>query len=547
MNTNLPLRRDITLREFFGAVLDPVHERNLRALLADYACDLIPPHVTYEDLSRHDFGMLCPDDVMRKLRGLYKLVIKRASIFRRHFEKKFFDKCANGRNVRLGRLVAAKFANVSHNWLEYPKTQLTHEDVKAAVNAIGLRPLYQGLRIFDFEPPREQASAGLFVEDGKLYTGEKSKVWELARSKACRVKRECSGDRRLTFANVADMRVASVLAREICLRYKWILMPTWRLDGGPNKLRMLLIGCADVYVLEMWFWEPLHATMIKHRNFGYQPKEVCAYFESLELPRNWGMLSGDFKSYDERQQPEHLFAVYKAATEISGMPEWLGVLLYLFNTFAPALVLDSRNIPVVRWRQGQAASGIGGFAFANTLGCLTVNYVVSMRLYGKFLPGTYMGDDHVQPIMINGKLLWIATMWNVCGMEIDAVDSPVSPREAVYCRRFFKKGSGKSQCIVMSRARNVLFPEDGDPHAFHRLRRAIMYRAQSAEIMLGPLHKALLNAWSRLAPVRHCLFLEYPDDSELSRAYNAIIDGYDGERLAAESIFKLSWRFSWDD
>lgn len=582
----------------------------MRDYLTGCLTDVIPAHSTFVDLSSRVGPMRLPTALFRAVRQFFRRVTLRRSKFVKAIESKYLCKCQFARNVRLSDRVRAKFAGIRHSWVDRPKSQMTVSIVLAALDAIGLRiPIHQrGLRITDVEPPREAASMGLFIQPGSLlwHVGHKGKIWALGVHYALKWLSEFAlMSSELRWDNVANVNRAVLLGQALATKYKWVYVPTWRLDGGPDKLRMLLIGNIVMYIIEMWFWRPFHEMMLKCPNFGYSPKMVRSFFKR-GLPRGWGYLSGDFEAYDENEQLEHLKSVYQAVQIRSGMPEWLGVLLYLYQAFTPALVVDAHERIVVRFRLGQAPSGIGGFSFANSIGCLAVNFLVfhyvengrcpvcvptrlicapryllanrgrtksgynrNVRLVGRvrkrFRPGIYMGDDHVQPLP-NGVMDWYGSMYDLCGLSVDTVfgtrkygkpkGSLLDFREyqivevpsfnalqAVFLRRVWSKGSGISEPVYLSLLRNALYPEHGDPNAIHRLRRAVMYRAQGLEIYKRLSDKLALAAWEWLVPSQHCLW-ELGGRDDLSR----LLQLADAANVPLDDlIVNLSRRDAWSD
>jgi hypothetical protein len=488
-----------------------------------------------------------PASLSKRLDNALAAVTNRVSKFKKHYELKYRRK-AGPRNIRLGAKCMSAFRGIEWDWPSSPSPEIQSEDVVNACDAVHLKPMYKGIRMFYFDPPKEQAGQGLFVdkETEEWYIGNKGYVWTIAFARAKSVLAKIL-DYGFTWRDAARFgrKIGDMISKELGL----CLIPTWRLDGGADKLRMLLIGNIVIFIIENWFWQGLASALKSHPNFGYQPTLIKRFFEA-GVPSGYKYLSGDFVAYDLHQQPTFLKAIYEGVSQLCELPESLAVCLWAYNCFTPALVVDDYGRLVVRMRNGQAASGIGGFAYANSVGCLTLNWKVSKVLRIPFVPGNYMGDDHVQP-MRGSVLAWISAMGTVGGMEMsynpadpDGSDTKVSPKEAIYCRRFFKAGSMDSSPVRMSRLRNAVFPEDGDVNANHGIRRAIVYRAQLEEIVLTA-SDDVISAFNKLAPQHHAMF-NYTAE-ELAQQYSFYLESVGATEMGApvEDLNKLFLNRSW--
>jgi len=380
-----------------------------------------------------------------------------------------------------------------------------------------------------FNPPKEAASMGLFIdpETEKWYTGAKGPIWILAYKRAKSLLDELMNSG-LTWQQIhATQDLGQAIGFALAQKYKWAFVPAFRLDGGLNKLRLLLIGIISVYIVEQWFGHHIHQAMLHNDHFGYNPQNVMNFFES-GLHSGYKYMSGDLVGYDLHQQPAHLLAVYEGIQSYCNLPESVAVALYLYNAFTPAFVTVPYKVGnkveyslQLKKRNGDAASGIGFFATANTVGTAAIMFKVANSLAMPWEAGTYMGDNHIQPLCV-GVALWIRTMRSVCGFEMDGKDTLISPNEAFYERRIFTKGTRESFPVAMSRVRNLLFPEYSDPWSMHAIRRAIVYRAQCAEL-LGTSDVNLLESLENIAP--YALFkYDWGSDRELSQQYNQLRD-----------------------
>jgi len=507
-------QRDTEPSLFFGKDWTPKLKDYLRQQSESWCADINPLHYTYEDLA-HPFEMdVLPTNLQLKFEGLYAVVPKKDRI-RMHFETKYLRK-AGPRNVRLATLVLRAFNNIAWEWSS--ASGLSATDVLGFMDTIHLHPTKRGLWDGSFSPPKAQASLGLYwSRDMGVSWGRKSDeqggIWSFAMTEAAldmdglineglRWSRDCTPEQ----------------GRRLALKYHWVFMPAFRLDGGPHKLRLLLIGTVCMYIIEKWVWHYLAESMVRHENFGYRPQGVLKWVESLRPGQ--ACLSGDFVSYDLHQTPEHLRAVYEAVSILCDLPESLMVALYLYNAYAPLVCVSALGSLVVRWRNGQAPSGIGGFSYANTIGCGAVNYKVArvfMRKY--FEPGNYMGDDHIQPIGV-GVARWRRAMQDECALLLDSSDALVSGQHMKYQRRFLSHGEYGSHPIVMSRARNAVFPEDQGVESTHPLLRALRGRAQTHEIITtrwDSQSAAIRTAWYNLCPPRYLLYDKYPAEWDMTR------------------------------
>lgn len=512
----MPLQ-DASPSRYFGkdwpSILDVLQQRIL-----SWSRDNKPPHASYPELTHN--GALTPA-VDRAILTLYSSAARGQTSFRKHYETKYLHKMG-ARNVRLASQTRKQFDSITWNWQTVSK--LTAQDVVDALSAT-VQSVPQGMHIHYFNPPKDQASAGLWVDGDRVFTGKKGNIWELAMGRAQEWLKELSS-LNLTWRDLdASGDQGRAMGQQLAKKFGWCFVPAWRLDGGANKLRMLLIGHIVMYIIETWFWFHLHHALVDNDHFGYHPTHVKNFFER-GIPTGYKYLSGDFQAYDQSQTPEHLRAVYEGVAAFCGLPESVAVVLYLYNCYTPALISKevehegrTYSLATVRMRNGQAASGIGGFAFANTVGCAAANRKTAKYLKREWIPGTYMGDDHVQPIDV-GVALWCRTMREVCGLSMDRKDTLSSTEEAIYCRRFFRKGTRESLPVVMSRARNVIYPEYPDPWSMHPFRRAIVYRAQGLELMIGhQLNAEGRAAWEILAPYEHHLYELFPESNELAAAY----------------------------
>lgn len=451
-------------------------------------------------------------------------VLPYVSKFQRHWEEKYRRKCS-ARNARSARQVLMKFWTLP----EWQQCELAPQDVLGFCDAIGLQvePGYNKDMMVTY--PKAQASAGLFyhVQGRTWYRGPKETIWDAAYRQGRHILDEIEA-LGLKWSLAEDMDEAQRVALALARRFHWVLVPAFRLDGGYNKIRRLLIGTADMYVVESIVFANLHEAMVANESFGYRkPEKVAGYFAEAragKLP----LISGDMIGYDEHQSPQFLASVYRAAGELCALPESVVVALWLYNTFAPTVVCTPDAQVVLLLRNGQAASGIGAFSFMNSLGCGALNFANWKRTLMKlgiqprpFVPGLYMGDDQVQPCVV-GVDTWRSSMLTGYGFPMDEADTMVSDVYAKFARRIFQRGTNVARPIFMSRCRNVLFPERSDLESLHPWLRALMQRSAAQEVT-AVYPDDVIEAWTLVAPLEAGLYSEFPVGDSIGKMYSRML------------------------
>lgn len=531
----------ISLQDFFGPTLAPEIREHFQPLTASWVKDSIPAHGSYQEFEMPECAdYVPPETVVRALETIRSQAVRGKSKLVKHFNGKYVAKMSR-RNGRLGAVTLMKFSEISgqNTWLDQSATTINSNDVVDTLQIL-CPAVNEGMHVGWIEPPKEQASMGLYIRlmpDGtlKMYTGAKGPLWVLAYKSAKDILQRLL-QRQYTWHEIESTSdLGRSLGLELAREYLNCFVPAWRLDGGLEKLRLLLIGVITWYIIEQWFGHNIHHAMLRNDHFGYYPPNVMNFFES-GLKAGYQYLSGDIIGYDLHQQPRHLLAVYKGVQQYCNLPESVAVALFLYNCYTPAIVPVPRYVKdsgkghleyytMLKLRNGQAASGIGFFATANTIGNATANRKVALKLCDEWEPGIYMGDNHVQPIKV-GVALWRRKMNEMCAFGMDIKDTIRSPSDAYFLRRFFNKGSRDSTPNVMSRARNLLYPEYNDPWSMHPVRRAIVYRAQGAEI-ISTANSTMLEAFETIGPFASYRY-DWGTDRELSKIYQQL----DGLHLA---------------
>lgn len=525
------MTRDQSIESFFGDYAPVV--RDLLHFVNGYVKGNVSPHVTYRDLSRTHGEVTTPANLIVPLDRIEEIAKAiQHHDWDRHFNRKYRRKCT-ARNQRWGPLVAQKFESIPNG---LPRSNLTADDVIAVCDHFGIKelPSYDSKR--PVKPPRAQAAVGLFIDHTakQVIVGAKGDHWDSTVASECayQIAYFDSLASQLTWDNVRDRATARRLARLICQALHIVFVPAWRVDGGPEKLRMLYMGNTPFLRTEMRLWHSMHQWMLDVPNFGYRFWKWRPYLnELIDLKVTLG--SFDFEAYDENQPHEHLLAVYEAWQRLSDLPEHLAVVNFLINTYGPTIISFGNGL-FVRWKEGGAASGMGGFAFGNTLGCAAVNRKTSMDLYGKYQGGVYMGDDQSQPVFGSAPK-WITHMKTNYCLGISKSDSPVLKGRAYFLRRIYAPELGPTGApILMSRVRNAVFPEYPDPWTMHSTRRALALRAQSYEIYFNSAitghagYQKFQTLWDSLTfhpwnQERDVGYLSpYVSDRDLSRRYQVV-------------------------
>lgn len=445
--------------------------------------------------------------------------------FKWFFENKFYRKLG-ARNARSAAAVARQFNNLRPDWSTKPKVSFNDVDVIDTLGEdLGLYPLpTMGKRMIF--PPHDQARMGLHIalDKSEWYMGPKGPLWSFAMDEACEVwgllEREGLSWRDVESSNDCGRKIGFALAR----RFGWCFIPAWRLDGGFEKLRLLLIGDIAMYIVETWWWGACHREITNSAYCGDRPKQVRKWFQSRYGP----CISADVSGLDQSEQPLGLLAVYKAVCTYFGLSEPVGVALFLYNSYTPAMIagydeLGYYGVALVE-RNGQAASGIGGFPNGNTLYVRTASRTVMRRLTGVYRREQNKGDDHVVPSQVGVKA-YVDAMWSMHGLVLDPKQTKMSPDFAIFLRRFFNFGEDSPCVDLMSRFRNACFPEMPDPWNMHPIRRAISLRAQSIEVVTSShVPASLIHSWLTLFPTELWDEHHWGTDQQLCRTYKSLIE-----------------------
>lgn len=441
------------------------------------------------------------------------------SRFVRHYEAKYLRKLGP-RNVRTIEQTRAQLDALAWEW-PFSRQRMNSDDVVRSLDSMGIKASSH-LRCEWFQPPKANAGVGWWWSPicKRYFTGHKLDSWQLAMEYAGHLMDDLLSDGRLRWSLLDDEDEARTMGALLAAEHKWLYVPTWRLDGGPRKLRMLLIGNSPMYILEHWAYAELGEALNASKYVGDRPSNVYRWFAEARAGK---LMSGDFERYDQSQHPSFLKAVYKGLGEFLGWPESLAVALWLYNCYTPALVADQQGRLVIRWRNGQAASGIGGFSYVNTVGSASACDTVA-RSFGDntYEPGCHKGDDQVIVLPSNvGVSAWWRRMNEICGLSYSPVDSLVSLRGAVFLRRVFYRGRWESDPLWMSRFRNACFPEDPEVQDASPVLTAVRYRAQSEEVFLRG-NTAIQGCWSQALPSSMGLFDEIPYMWDLSKTLDYI-------------------------
>lgn len=387
-------------------------------------------------------------------------------------------------------------------------------------------------KAFDFQPPRRQASSGLYYRtaDSCWYGGPKKDIWSVALGDAVHTLEELC-NLGLTWSIVDDMHKAKAyFMNELWPKYRWVFAPAWRTDGGPIKLRKLLIGTIAMFILETWAVQPLREAIQASLHFPYRHGASSRFAREVWSGK---MISGDFKAHDRHISPWHLKAAFQALAVLLNWPESLAVALFMYYCFTPTIVVGADGKAYLQWRNGGNPSGCGLFVWINNMMNAWAQYKNWITLVpGKpWEPGVMKGDDHLQLLPASvGVTKWMANMSSNTGFEMDEIDTRAHANIGIFCRDFYKPGpDGVVIPVVCSRAENGVFPErlTVDPNISIVLR-ALRYRAQSVPVIVwfgtSPISsdKQVLQVWDNLLPPQHRLEDLVPLDADLSRTYQEL-------------------------
>lgn len=612
-------RRQFSAPNLLWVGLDVAEEKAMKGKLRSFAGLCMArqtPFPTYGDLvSPEEWGNTyqsgnprAPQRIAGWLNSILGLVTSRAAWpdveirkFLRHFEGKYRDK-AVGKSPRCWRVpsevLRAFFTGLPVNTVDdWRSVDVNPEDIVAALDAAEVKVTpYKGFsnyrrdlgsageeetfalqeaslameqptieedglafEAYDFVPPKSQASSGLYYRTSSRtwFSGPKGDIWTMALGDAQQLLAELCG-LGLKWSEVEDLHAAQKLYMTgLWPVYRWTFWPVWRLDGGWDRLRRLLIGIITWFILETWTARPFRDAIMENIHFPYSEPQMKAFVTEV-----WRgpLISGDFKAFDQHHSPAHTRAAYQALQQLLNWPESLAVAMFLYYSFSPTLVTRGRNLAdvMLHWRAGGNPSGTGVFWLINNM----LNCWANWKTWGEVSIepcefGAYKGDDHLQPKPRGvGVAKWIATMGDQTGFRMDNLDTRVSDKVAIFCRDFYFPGlDGDVAPLVLSRARNVLFPERLDvPLELCQVLRCLRYRAASAPVhrRFGfsdiPQERQLVDVWDRcIAPYQHCMWDDFGPEVDLQRVYAALrhtvstTEAYACEQFLHHQSFKFSW------
>jgi len=310
--------------------------------------------------------------------------------------------------------------------------------------------------IFSVMPPAGSTGMGVCYDDDLdiVVTGDKRSHWVTAMRLAAKAV-DYAIDSRLTWDVADDETVRNKVIQDLHL----VFAPTVRLDRGTDKLRLLFIGNAFMYIIETSVAKAIKEDMKRTANFGYHGARVTEWME------RWGdstVASGDYSAFDLHISAAYMRIAWKAWQEIYGLPESVMVMLYIYSTYAP-IALEKSGQPYLQDKVGNNPSGAGAFVIINNLLC---KLFIAMGL-SKFLHvpldsptileylGISFGDDHVFKWPKCDPATWSAFQSSACGMVAGV---KLRRREAVFLRNIVSRT--KIRPIVFSRIRNACSPED---------------------------------------------------------------------------------------
>jgi len=389
-----------------------------------------------------------------------------------HYAGKLLPRCVFLEYVR-----ALKEANIAwHNESMFEFDPDFAEMLESLVRAnLGHTLGLQGT-LWSVKSPHGQTSLGIMYDwnTDHVITGEKEEYWITILSLAKEI---------FDWAESSDLNWENCDAQEVynglMRKFSLIFVPTYRIDRGPYKLRLIWMGNAIIYALETWIMRGVKLDMKESRCFGYKPNRGI---ERLAGWLNRTIISGDYKEYDLHLRKKILKQAWKALQRLYKLPEKLMCLLYAYNVYAPIARWVDGDL-VLQTREGLQPSGTGAFVIINNV----INNFYMAKALSHFLhvsiseiPDSELwlvfGDDHVVPLPRGVSLEeWMDYFTQV--YQQDVRGSTAWKGEYKFLRALYSKRYDKEP-IVFSRFRNAACPEDPDITGRSKYDNALSLRAE---------------------------------------------------------------------
>jgi hypothetical protein len=330
--------------------------------------------------------------------------------------------------------------------------------------------------LWSVRSPHGQTSLGIMYDwnTGHVITGEKEEYWTTILGLAKEVF-EWAESSDLNWENCDTQEVYNSLMRKFSL----IFVPTYRIDRGPYKLRLIWMGNAIIYALETWLMRGVKFDMKGSQCFGYKPNRGT---ERLAGWLSRVLISGDYKEYDLHLRRKILKKAWMALQRLYNLPEKLMCLLYAYNVYAPIARWVDGDL-VLQTREGLQPSGTGAFVIINNI----INNFYMAKALSHYLhvsiseiPNSDLwlvfGDDHVVPLPSGVSLQeWVRYFAQV--YQHDVSGSVHCKGEFKFLRALYSKRYDQEP-IVFSRFRNAACPEDSDITGRSKYDNALSLRAE---------------------------------------------------------------------
>jgi len=443
--------------------------KSIRSVAIRFVKDNIPAFTAYEDFLKGVPSRLweinpetgiCGRSPLKHLENEFIGLIKHISSsnhIQKHVEKEYRSKFNKPQNAHVG----AVYRRAIHKAVMTPELPCT-DDVEilmlsvARIMGFGIDQTL--LPVWAITPPKANSNVGFVVHDGEVRNGSKGANWLKYLRIADDLEKTVLEDDFLELNRVYDLEYLRAVVRKY---YLYFLLLS-RLDGGPDKPRIIWAGSGPLYALESK-WLGAHEGETRTRGsldvtlspfVATDGKTIRQWLEEFE---GEALDSEDVSYWDLSQLPVYTVAVYKVLCIVYRVPPRIAVLIIAYNVCGFVITSDGSevySIPV----EGKVRSGTGAFPKANMLLRGFYNAYASLKFTGYIDPGLVFGDDSasVATASVKEKSDLLRTRFNI---TLKPRSQLRSDDGIVLCRRVYLHGRDYSTPVAWSVLRNYIMHE----------------------------------------------------------------------------------------
>ena len=367
----------------FGQAVNFISDSDSPSVDYDCKVQLMP-----EDFSIAVDGSYClPVELLAVIDG-WDLIVQRTydlSELHRHLESEWLLKW-RPRSSRVGGVYRQAVKYV----LPSAKSRIMVENLEITMLAvgkyIGLGRSPQVLDIDLIEPPNQNASGG-YNHFGDLWLiSDKGTDWPVFKRLAREFEEEISSSD-LDIKRVWDVQYLM----DVVVKYDLCYMLASRLDGGPNKARVIYVASAIMYILETRYFGYTDSNGKKYSaskdmaNSVFFASKAAKITSWLRVFEGSNLRSTDISRGDTNWPAVFITATLLALCRLYNVPDQVAVIIIAYNVVGSVLYVQSHRLQRSRRRQRSMVK-------AHIIGVLRSGTGVFTKLW--FLQSQYMAFYH---------------------------------------------------------------------------------------------------------------------------------------------------------